>query len=122
MPDWLDKAKEAAKKAADEAKGLAEKAKNADYSSMIEKTKSMAQSAAEEAKKAADSLSNKEEGGSDSVEQIDAEETTTEATPAATTAATTPVAQDKTSDPDYKACLQKLQQVENLLQEIKKIL
>lgn len=119
MPDWLDKAKEAAKKAADEAKGLADKAKNADYGSMIEKTKSIAQSAAEEAKKAADSLSNKEEAGNDGIDQTSAE-TEAEATPKDNPAPTVAVTQDKTSDPDYKACLQKLQQVESLLQEIKK--
>ncbi len=127
MPDWLDKAKEAAKKAADEAKVLAEKAKTADYGSMIEKTKNMAQSAADEAKKAAESLSKKEESGSESTEspsidvQPEAASTTTpEEQPTATATPGAPVAQDKSSDPDYKSCLQKLQEVEAILQDIKK--
>jgi hypothetical protein len=51
--DWINKAKEEAKK-------LAETAKNANYGELFDKTKSMASSAAEEAKKAATTLMNKE--------------------------------------------------------------
>lgn len=51
--DWINKAKEEAKK-------LAETAKNANYGEMFDKTKNMAVSAAEEAKKAATTLMNKE--------------------------------------------------------------
>lgn len=61
MPDWLDKAKEAAKNAAEEAKKLAEAAKNADYGAMMDKTKNMAMHAADEAKKAAGNIMKKDE-------------------------------------------------------------
>lgn len=61
MTGWLDKAKEAAAKATEEAKKLAEAAKNADYGAMVDKTKNMASHAAEEAKKAAGSMMKKEE-------------------------------------------------------------
>ncbi len=53
MTDWINKAKEAAKMAADEAKKLAETAKNANYGEMLDKAKSTAMQAADEAKKAA---------------------------------------------------------------------
>lgn len=123
MPDWLDKAKEAAKKAAAEAKNLAEKAKNADYGSMLEKTKSMAQGAAEEARKAAEGLTKKGSDEAASAEQS-AQETPSELDTSADPKAAVvkefiPVAQDTSEHPDYKACLQKLQQVEAILQEIK---
>ncbi len=51
--DWINKAKEEAKK-------LAETAKNANYGEMFDKTKNMAASAAGEARKAATTLMNKE--------------------------------------------------------------
>lgn len=51
--DWINRAKEEAKK-------LAETAKNANYAEMFDKTKNMATAAAEEAKKAATTLMNKE--------------------------------------------------------------
>lgn len=51
--DWINKAKEEARK-------LAETAKNANYGEMFDKTRTMAASAAEEAKKAATNLMNKE--------------------------------------------------------------
>lgn len=65
--DWINKAKEEAKK-------LAETAKNANYGEMFDKTKNMAVSAAEEAKKAATTLMNKETALSNTAtpEELDA--------------------------------------------------
>lgn len=62
---WFDKAKEAAKgaaqKAAEGAKNLAETAKNTNYSELLDKTKSMAAYAAEEARGAANNLMHKDQ-------------------------------------------------------------
>lgn len=58
--DWINKAKQAAKQAGEEAKKLAEAAKNANYGEMLDKTKNMAKQAADEAKKAAGSIMNKD--------------------------------------------------------------
>jgi hypothetical protein len=65
--DWINKAKEEAKK-------LAETAKNANYGEMFDKTRNMAASAAEEAKKAATTLMNKEAAPSTAAtpEELDA--------------------------------------------------
>lgn len=52
--DWINKAKEEAKK-------LADTAKNANYGEMFDKTKNMATNAAGEAKKAATTLMDKEQ-------------------------------------------------------------
>lgn len=98
---WLDKAKEAALKAAEEAKKLAETAKNANYSEMYDKTKAMAQQAADEAKKAADTVSS-------AMSKPKVEET----------AAATAVDPAK----NLELCMQQLQKVENLLAEIKALL
>ncbi len=143
MSDWLDKAKEAAKRAADEAKKLAEAAKNADYGAMLDKTKDMAKHAADEAKKAADNIIKKEQPGTqgdiipppDNPSVTVGQTTTTPptvnpATPAAqptvsaprpTVAAAAPLATAHTDA--YKAqVLSKIAAVEQLLQEIKALL
>lgn len=60
---WLDKAKQAALSAAEEAKKMAESAteaaKNANYGEMFDKAKAMGTQAAEEAKRAAGSVMSK---------------------------------------------------------------
>ncbi len=65
--DWINKAKEEAKK-------LAEAAKNANYGEMLDKTKNIAVNAAEEAKKAASTLMNKEDfpANTNTSEELDA--------------------------------------------------
>ncbi len=98
---WMDKAKEMAAKAAEEAKKLAETAKNANYGEMLDKTKNMAMLAADEAKKAAGAVMAKEKDPN------------------------APTAQDNMSgsnlDP-YVECTQRLAKVEALLQEVKDLL
>ena len=101
--DWINKAKEAAKQAAVDAKKLAESAKNANYGEMLDKTKNMAMRAADEAKKAAGSVMNKEQVENDAV-----------VTPAPST----------TSTPTDQSAviIAKLDQVQSLLNEIKLML
>lgn len=143
MPEWLDKAKEAAMKAAEEAKKLAEAAKNADYGSMIDKTKNMAMHAADEAKKAADNIMKKEhpETKPDVVPEQDnpmtGQPTTTQGSTQTTTQAQQPVQpipkasvqpstqafpSSQTLDGNKPQLLAKIAQVEQLLREIKELL
>src|SRR5690348_1385508 len=144
MPEWLDKAKEAAMKAAEEAKKLAEAAKNADYGSMIDKTKNMAMHAADEAKKAADNIMKKEhhETKPDVVPEQDnpltGQPTATQGPTQTTTQAAQQPAQpipkasvqpstqafpsSQTFDGNKPQLLAKIAQVEQLLREIKELL
>ncbi len=105
MPDWLDKAKEAANKAAEEAKKLAEAAKNANYSEMLNKTKDLATHAADEAKKAADNIMKKD-------------------TPPTAPNIVPPPDNPPGAQPESPShiVLDKIAQVEQLLQEIKLLL
>lgn len=128
MPDWLDKAKEAAKNAAEEAKKLAEAAKNADYGSMLDKTKNMAMHAADEAKKAADNVLKKDtpETKPDVIPQQDNPQSvqpvapvTMPATPTTSTSTVTPA---PAAGVNKTELLAKIAQVEHLLQEIKVLL
>jgi len=101
---WLDKAKEEAKK-------LAEAAKNANYGEMLDKTKVMAQQAAEEAKKAANTV-----GSAISKPKVESGAATasTSDTPSATVA--------PANDKNLELCLEQLKKVEALLQEVKTLL
>lgn len=101
--DWIDKAKEAAKRAAEEAKKLAETAKNANYGEMFDKTKNMAMHAAGEAKKAADNVMNKD-------------------APKTAEIITTAEEIRHVDDENSKKILEKLAEVERLLSEIKSFL
>jgi membrane protein involved in colicin uptake len=97
--NWMDKAKEVAKQTAVEAKKIAESAKNANYSEMFDKTKNMAMRAAVDAKKAAGNIMNKETETSTKTDTIVPSET------------------------EYSAAIMaKLEQVERLLNEIKRML
>ncbi len=63
--DWINKAKEAAKQAAEEARKLADSAKNANYGEMFDKTKNMAKQAAMDAKNAAGNIMSKDKPDAD---------------------------------------------------------
>lgn len=104
--DWLDKAKEAAKRAAEEAKKLAETAKNANYGEMLDKTKNMAMHAAGEAKKAADNIIKKETPQTEEVLTTSNENS----------------AHTHISDENSQQILIKLVEVDRLLHEIKSML
>jgi len=108
---WLDKAKQAAMGAAEEAKKLAESAKNANYGEMLDKTKAMAQQAAGEAKKAASTVSS-----AMSKPKTESETAIVSPTVAASVEAPT------TNTKNLESCLAQLKQVEVLLQEIKSLL
>lgn len=99
--DWINRAKEAAKQVADEAKKLAETAKNTNYSELMDKTKGMATQAAEEAKKAAGSIMQK----------------TTPATPEII-----PQPDNQQGSEHMQMVEAKIEQVERLLHEIKGLL
>lgn len=98
---WLDKAKQAALSAAEEAKKMAESAtdaaKNANYGEMFDKAKAMGTQAAEEAKRAAGSVMSKHQ------------------------ATATPVEPESEAEILAK-CNARLTQVEMLLQEVKSLL
>lgn len=113
--DWINKAKEAAKQAAVDAKKLAESAKNANYGEMLDKTKNMAMRAADEAKKAAGSVMNKEQSAT--------EHGTTEQPVVENDAAVTPAPSTISTPTDQSAVIiAKLDQVQRLLNEIKLML
>lgn len=113
--DWINKAKEAAKQAAVDAKKLAESAKNANYGEMLDKTKNMAMRAADEAKKAAGSVMNKEQSAT--------EHGTTEQLVVENDAAVTPAPSTTSTPTDQSAVIiAKLDQVQRLLNEIKLML
>lgn len=99
--DWINKAKEAAKQMADEAKKLAETAKNANYGELLDKTKNMASQAAEEAKKAADNIMHKT---------------------APATSEITPEQVDQQNIENTQMAIAKMEQIERLLQEVKSLL
>lgn len=99
---WLDKAKEAAQRAGEEAKKLAESAKNANYSDMYDKTKAMAKHAADEAKDAASGIMSKDKPNP--LTDLDDDQQVTD--PAVV----------------LQLCNQRLAAVEKLLQEIKAML
>ncbi len=127
MPEWLDKAKDAAMKAAEEAKKLAEAAKNADYGNMIDKTKQMARQAADEAKKAADNIMKKDqpETKPDVVPTQDNPENMQPPRPAAapTAQASAQAYPSSQAIDNHKAqILGKVAQVEQLLKEIRSLL
>lgn len=113
MTDWINKAKEAAKAAADEAKKLAESAKNVNYGEMFDKTKNLASHAADEAKKAAGMVMHSQSAP-----------TTPEITPNPDgSMPTAPTAQTGQATPDPKTQINaKLDQIAVLLNEIKQLL
>jgi hypothetical protein len=143
--DWLNKAKEAAQKAADEAKKLAEAAKNANYGEMLDKTKNMAMHAADEAKKAAGNIMKKDQPETPEInpEQINPQNqqsatpvnkptspefvtptTVPQAvvTPVTPASASNPMHPNETVATEQAKIIAKLQHVELLLSEIKALL
>jgi hypothetical protein len=129
--DWINKAKEAAKQAAEEAKKLAVSAKNANYGEMFDKTKNIAKQATEEAKKAAEEA--KKMVGNISSAKKTAEETQKMAEDIVEAplkvSADPSVILERAADANTTTTTQanplivaKLEQVEHLLQEIKQLL
>lgn len=105
--EWLDKAKAVAASAAEEAKKLAETAKNANYGEMLDKTKSMAMQAADEAKKAANSVMSKDKTGAASVDD---------------TAGDSGLEEVVDKSKLLETCNARLAKIETILQEVKNLL
>lgn len=129
--DWINKAKEAAKQAAMDAKKLAESAKNANYGEIFDKTKNMAKQAAEEAKKAAGTIMSKDnkdkvQNPGDDLSQPD----TDVETPSENTSVDPSVIIDRATEEtnaqekpvSNPLVIAKIEQVEKLLDEIKQLL